>query len=434
MPVRISQPMYHSESVEVRPYGYAPGQTAVPDATPEPDKIPWARYVDALRRHVFLIAAIGTAGSLLGFVAARRVQAIYDVQSTVWIASGYSAQSGPIRPQQLLPSASWVELLRSYSIVEPVVRRLRLNVYYRVHADSVLFAKFQSMPTLRPGAYLLKTELTGQYTLSIAGGAIIERGILGDSIGRKVGFAWAPEARLFSKGHTLRFWVSTPRAAAIGLLSALRSSMPEDGQFLTITLSGSDPNRIATTLNEWVEEFVNASSDLKKVHLLEFKKILADQLSVAENQLRGSEAQLERFRENTITLPSMTVPIAGAADQSVGGYFMQKSALAEVQNERVAIEQVVAKARGGPLNSEAFLMIPALLTNTPQLRAAIEELSSRQAALRTEQQFLTDANPRIKQLNESIRVIHALAVIVAICLLVQITEQVKRFHAHVGSV
>ena len=77
--------------------------------------------VDPLRRHVFLIAAIGTAGSLLGFVAARRVQAIYDVQSTVWIASGYSAQSGPIRPQQLLPSASWVELLRSYSIVEPVV-------------------------------------------------------------------------------------------------------------------------------------------------------------------------------------------------------------------------------------------------------------------------------------------------------------------------
>ncbi len=50
-------------------------------------------------------------------------------------------------------------------------------------------------------------------------------------------------------------------------------------------------------------------------------------------------------------------------------------------------------------------MLPSILANAPQLRAAIDDYSARQAALRLERQFLTDANPRIKQLREQIRVL-----------------------------
>jgi capsular exopolysaccharide synthesis family protein len=193
----------------------------------------------------------------------------------------------------------------------------------------------------------------------------------------------------------------------VALLSKLRSTLPDDGQFLTISLSGSDPNRTANTLNAWVEQFVVSSGDLKKRHLLEFKKILGDQLGVAERQLRASEIQLEQFRVNTITLPSAAVPGLGglpaARDPSVASFFQRKETLADVQSERIALEQLIANARSAPLNAQSFLMLPSILSNAPQLRAAIEELSSRQAALRTEQQFLTDANPRIKQLSETIR-------------------------------
>ena len=156
-------------------------------------------------------------------------------------------------------------------------------------------------------------------------------------------------------------------------------------------------------MNAWVEQFVASSGDLKKRHLLEFKKILGDQLGVAEGQLRASETQLERFRVSTITLPSGGTGAQATSDPSIAGYFQQKGTLGEVQSERIALEQMVANAKGGPLNPQAFLMLPSILNNTPQLRAAIEELSSRQAALRTEQQFLTDANPRIKQLSETVR-------------------------------
>ena len=405
MSVRLSQSAPSGENVELVPYG-SPAPWGLHDTSPGSEQgVPWARYIDALKRHTLVIIAIVAAGSAIGMFFARRVAPIYDVQSTVWIASAAPAQSGPIRPQQLLPSTSWVELLRSFAIIDPVVRNLRLNISYAAPGDSVFFSGFESLPSLRAGTYVLTTESGGRYVLSNAKGDPIERGALGDSIGRSFGFGWAPDARLFSRARTLPFRVSAPRSTSGALLSALRSSLPDDGQFLRITLSGTDPNRTAKTLNAWVEQFVASSGDLKKRHLLEFKKILGEQLGVAEGQLRESESQLERFRVSTITLPSGGAASQATPDGSIAGYFQQKGTLTSVERERSALEQLVANANGGPLNPQAFLALPMVMSNTPQLRAALDELSSRQAALRTEQQFLTDANPRTKQLSETIRVL-----------------------------
>jgi len=371
------------------------------------DGIPWARYIDALRRHLLLIIAIVAAGTALGMLAARRVAPVYDVQSTVWITANNAGQAGPIRPQQLLPATSWVELLRSYAIVDPVVHKLKLNLGYPVPADSVYFRNFESLPSLHPGGYLLTIEASGRYALSARNGVVVERGIVGDSIGRKIGVSWIPEAGLLKPGKSISFWVSTPRSASNGLLGSVRTSLPDDGQFLTITLSGADPERAANTLNAWVEQFVASSGELKKRHLLEFRRILSDQLGVAEGALRASEIKLEQFRVATITLPAGTPTTGPTAlpmqDPSIAGYFQQKGTLSDVQSERIALEQMVANAHGGPFNPQSFLMFPSIMSNAPQLRAALEELSSRQAALRTEQQFLTDANPRIKQLNATIQ-------------------------------
>jgi succinoglycan biosynthesis transport protein ExoP len=406
-PVRYSQSPIAGDNVGLVSHTPRGHQEYVPSGVEEGEGIPWARYLDVLRRHVILVVAISVVGTVTGIFAARRVEPVYDAQATVWIASGVSQQSGPIRPQQLLGATSWVELLRSYAIIDPVVHKLRLNLSYKVAADSLLFRDFESLPTLRPGAYILKVGSGGAYSLSTSKGVVLERGTVGDPIGRKIGLAWTPDAHLLPAGKVLSFWVSTPRTASLALLSKLRTSLPDDGQFLSITLSGSDPNQTANILNAWVSQFVTSSGDLKKRHLLEFKNILSDQLGVAEGQLRQAESQLERFRVSTITLPSGAPAVSAgtqvAADPSIAGYFQQKGNLGEVQAERVALEQMVAAAHGGPLNPQAFLMLPAVLNNTPQLRAALDELATREAALRTEKQFLTDANPRVKQLSETVR-------------------------------
>ena len=379
----------------------------------EPEGVPWSRYIDAIKRHTLLILALTMGGSVLGIFAARRVKPVYDAQATVWInttPNGAAQQAGPIRQQQLLTSGSWIELLRSFAIVDPIVRNLKLNISYKQPGDSVLFRDFDWTPSARSGAYALKIDEHGRsYVLSTAKGVALERGVVGDSIGRKVGLRWLPEKSFLRPGRTLDFGVTSPRSVAVGLVVAVHPSLPEDGQFLKIALSGTDPRRTALTVNAWAAQLVSSSGDLKKRHLLEFKRILGDQLALAEGQLRSSESQLEHFRVNTITLPTgASTPIGpglSQADPIVANYFQQKVALDEIRSERDALERMIADAKGGPINTQGFLQLPTILNNAPQLRTAIEELSLRQATLRTEQQFLTDANPRIKQLAEAVRVL-----------------------------
>ncbi len=357
----------------------------------ESEGIPWSRYIDAIWRHSLLILAVALLGSFIGLYAARRVSLLYDANATIWINTppNGTQQTGPIRQPQLLTSVSWVELLRSFAVVDPVVRDLKLNVSYTRPADSALFSNFAWTPATRSGAYTLTIDEHGQtYVLSTATGTVLERGAVGDSVGRKIGMTWLPDKRFLGARRTIGFAVTSPRGTSAALVGAVRATLPEDGQFLKITLTGTSPRRTARIVNAWAAQLVRSSGDLKKSHLLEFKRILGDQLALAEGQLRASEDELERFRVNTIT-----------------NYFQQKAALDEVRSEREALERMIADAKGGPINTQGFLQLPTILNNAPQLRSAIEELSMRKATLRTEQQFLTDANPRIKQLAEAVRVL-----------------------------
>jgi capsular exopolysaccharide synthesis family protein len=390
-----------------------PGEASRSQGWDEPEGIPWARYVDVLKRHMLLIIGLTILGSAMGYVMARRVRPLYDVQATVWINTerpGSGTQTGPIRVQQQLPSTSWVELLKSFALVDPVVRRLRLNVHYSQPKDSVLFRSFESEPTLRAGSYVLKVDGTGRrYVLSHGRDIVLERGLVGDTIGRRLGFVWVPEKQFLTPGRIVPFFLATPRSTSAALISAVRPFVPDEGQFLRITLNGGDPQRITRTVNAWADQLVRSSVELKKRHLFEFEKTLGEQLGVAASQLQAAETQLEQFRVQTITLPSGGSPSAAAGmpvvDPLVANYFQQKITLDEVRSEREALERLVAAAGGGPLNTQGFLQLPTILNNAPQLRAAIDELSSRQAMLRTEQQYLTDANPRIKQLVEAVRVL-----------------------------
>jgi capsular exopolysaccharide synthesis family protein len=253
------------------------------------------------------------------------------------------------------------------------------------------------------GAYSLKIDKPGRnYVLSTKKGVVVDRGVVGDSIGRDVGLKWLPERSLLGQARTIEFGVASPRSVSEYLVNAVQPTLPDDGQFLKIALSGADPHRIASTVNAWAAQVVSSSGDLKKRHQLEFQRILGDQLALASAQLRAAENDLERFRVSTITLPSGG---GKRGDTIVTSYFQQKLALDEIRSERDALQRMISEANGGPINTQGFVQLPTILANAPQLRSAIDELSLRQATLRTEQQYLTDANPRIKQLAEAVRVL-----------------------------
>ena len=90
--------------------------------------------------------------------------------------------------------------------------------------------------------------------LSAADGSVVERGVVGESIGQKVGFIWVPEKRYLRPGRTVKFSLTSPRSVAVSLVNAVRPTMPDDGQLLKIALSGPDPHRTATTVNDWARQ------------------------------------------------------------------------------------------------------------------------------------------------------------------------------------
>src|SRR6476659_7890693 len=152
MPFRNNSPERYTSLVATqRPLENAPSDWSGAStsssgiAWQEPEGIPWARYLEVIKRHLPLIIGIVLVGSLAGYFGAKRVKPVYEAQATVWINAPSAAQpTGPIRAPQPLPSASWLVLLQSFAIVDPVVRRLRLNVSSKTPGDSVLFRDFES--------------------------------------------------------------------------------------------------------------------------------------------------------------------------------------------------------------------------------------------------------------------------------------------------
>ena len=138
-----------------------PGRTQL---GPEPDKVmDWRRYVSALFRHkwsILLSVALGTAAGMAG---SRLVDLEYMAEAAIWIENpdGQDARQGPIRSGQLLESFAWVELLRSYVVLDHVVEELKLYLSAQSQHDPQLFDTFSLTGSpLAAGSYVLARMLT----------------------------------------------------------------------------------------------------------------------------------------------------------------------------------------------------------------------------------------------------------------------------------
>jgi polysaccharide biosynthesis transport protein len=381
---------------------------------PPPTGVSWARYVSALRRYKWLILAVAILGSGAGAFATRFVPPTYRVNATIWISNDApgSQSRGPIRADELLSSSSWIELFKSGVVVDPVVSELRLYLIPRDPAHFELFERFSPGKGFRPGEYqLIVHQQAGRFSLADGEGNLIEEGAAGDSIGRRVGFAWAPSAALLRGRGTVKFTAITPREASFALLQNLSAVIPRsgDGQasnFLRLSLLGRDSDLTARILNRWVEEFLRTADRLKKRNLVEFAKILRGQLDYASVQLKNAEIALESFKVNTITQPSEGTPVSAGVeefrDPVFDNFFNQKIQHEEVKRDREALERIVADTRSGQITREAFYSIPNVVAGAQGLRSALEELSTKEAQLRTAQQVWTDEHNAVKELRVSI--------------------------------
>ena len=376
-----------------------------------PPGIPWARYFAALRRYKWLVLAIIVAGTALGFGATRLLTPVYEVQATIWISTTEASRrddSGPIRSQDLLNPTAWLELFKSFAVLDPVVREMKLYLAPENLSDTLAFSEFQIGEPFRPGAYTLTAdEPRGQYALTTDEGLEVDRGALGDSVGRRMGFRWAPDSAAVARRGSIEFMVVNPRDVSIGLRDRVEAVLPERSNFLRVTLSGTDPKRTEDILNTWIHEFVSTAAELKKRTLVELGKVLEDQMDVAASGLRDAEQALRSFRSRTITLPSDRgggVAEAGerGSDPVLENFFSHRTEFENIQHDRQVMEERLRDVRAGTLAPEALLSIPSADGSTESLRAAIDELHAAEAALEEARERYTDEHESVQALRASI--------------------------------
>jgi polysaccharide biosynthesis transport protein len=365
----------------------------------------WRRYWSAVMRYRWWVLLAALLGLGVGAGAGRSQKPRYLVQATIWVqeANRPARDRGPIRSEQLLQSGAWVELLRSYHVLDDVVRGRRLYLRYVTATDSVMFAGFDLEERFRPGKYELAVDGAGrEFTLSTQGGVLVQKGVLGEAVGKAVGFRWVPTAAQLRAGRTIAFAVANPRDVAKRLADSVTPRMDPAGTFLRLTLISTDPQGAAATLNAVTHRYVAVAAELQRAKLTELSRILDEQLRSAEQNMRAAEFALQSFRVKTITLPQEpSTPVApgleSTQDPVFRGFFDMKIEREQLRRDRQAIERALSRglSAGGALGA---LEVVESVQRSSELTGALRELTTKQAELRSLRYRYTDAHPPVQRL------------------------------------
>ncbi|HXD24205.1 MAG TPA: polysaccharide biosynthesis tyrosine autokinase [Gemmatimonadaceae bacterium] len=378
----------------------------------EESGVDWRRIGSALNRYKWMIVAVTLAVTGAAAAATRFIHPTYSAQSTVWIDEGQhgnnASASGPIRPAQTFEPEAWLDLLRTYAVLDSVVHDLQLNVSFSSPADSLLVRGFGLKPDFRAGDYRLGISDDGRlYTLTERTHGQLDQGAVGDSIGRSLGFQWAPGPGALGARHDVSFSVGTLRDAARSLGESLQAHIDPEGNFLKIELDGTDPSRLTATLNDVTHRYVALAADLRTRKLTQLTGILADQRDYAHKSLTAAEQSLAAFQERTATLPhnvetsappaSPQSAAAATEDPVTAGYFDAQRQLTQVRHERTELQRFAAGKGNADLMVSELEQFPSVQKSS-ELTGALKDLGAKQAELRALLYRYSDAYPAVQHL------------------------------------
>ncbi len=368
------------------------------------------RYLSALLRQRWLILGLGLVGLAAGAGLARVVKPSYEAQATIHIdvTSRNAAQSSPIRANQLLESRAWIDLLRSFEVMDEVVRRRRLFIEPETAADSALFREFALAPEFQPGQYRYAVGIDGAYALFDAEGVEVDRGAVGDSVGRALGFLWRPDAR--PAGASVVFRVRTPRDAAVALNAELQAQIsPDNASFLRMQLRGKDARAVALTLNTIADRFIEVATVLKREKLTAATEALNAQRVSSAEILRRAEEALGSYQVNTITLPSdrgatpIAAGLAETRDPVFDAFFRLRIDRDALANQRDAVRAALATPGDSTRTIAVDLSVIPAVRESTELMATLTELNEKVAELRRMRLTFSPAHVPLQQLEREVR-------------------------------
>lgn len=372
--------------------------------------VDWRRIGSALWRARHVILLITALGTLAGVWARRFGRVQYVARATVWIDEGQHREAtlGPIRSERLFDPEAWVDLIQSDAVLVPAVRDAGLLVQAGSPADSAALAGLSLDSSYRAGQYQIAVAPGGgAWRLSTQDGALVEAGAEGDSVGRRIGLHWLPDAATLVAASPVSFALLSEHDAARQLAARLQVKTDVNGNILTVELQGADPKRLAATVNAVAEHYVETATGLQQQKLTELAGLLENQRQQAEQQLHQAESDLQRFRVNTITLPTLAdAGRAGGADPggrdpAMASFLASQTEQQSLQRDRAAIADALARASPSGVSAEALMGIGAV-QHSAELSAELRELTDREAELRAIQFRYGETYPTVQRLTEEI--------------------------------
>ena len=273
-----------------------------------------APATEGVERSVLRLAFLLAGGFLVvasgAYLATARAEVRFVAEGNLWVEGpeggmGYATSTGA---GAVAAPGVWIELLRSYQVLEPVVLDRRL--YLRPpEGQRAAFASFALAKGYVPGDYELRIgDAGGDFALFDRQGTLIQQGTLGSPIGRGLGFDWTPSPTSFAPGATIAFSVLSVRDAARELSERLSVRSEREGRFVRIALEGSDPQVATDVVNAVMQQGVAFDRRLKRTGLDEAVTSLERQMAAAQRQLEEAERDLEGHRFDAIGAASSRPP------------------------------------------------------------------------------------------------------------------------------
>jgi succinoglycan biosynthesis transport protein ExoP len=407
VPPPVPQPVHHPAAMQA---SQAPLPAPMMYGDPQfpggggPD---WRRILASVKRFKWLVLGVVVLGTGAGYALTKFfIKPGYVASARIWVGVQPSNTRAPqaytIGPS-LSISTGWPDLLQSDAVIDQVVRDHRLYLGWDVAADSLLFDHFDlpERERFRVGTYTLTVDSAGQkYVLKGEDGTTVETGAVGDSIGRTLGWLWNPPKSALPARHVSTFIVNGPHETGLTLRTALTERSDEDGNFMILQLKADDPQFAADVLNAIVDRFVAVAIDLKRQNYEELAKILGDRLNESKRILANAEAALRSFRVRSATqLALQNQGMIDTRDPSANQFFNNRVALDQVQQDQTVIRRALSSDSG--VGVEELENVPSVQKNA-QLTAALQELTSKEAALRALRYRYTDEQPAVQHLAKEV--------------------------------
>jgi tyrosine-protein kinase Etk/Wzc len=410
-----------------------------PAAEDEPG-LDWRRYLSALLRFKWLMLAVVAVGIVTGVVLARLQRATYVAQATIYVPTQQRAGATPLQPALLFDATGWIELLKtSFVVLDDVVRGLGLYLDAEP-ADAAALRTFGLKDRFARGGYELRVSQDGRtFELVTASGTVEQRGQVGDSVGPDLGFVWVPPKEELRPGRRIRWSLLPPRDAALELQKTLVARLADrGGSFLSLQLQGSNPERLAATVNLVAQGFVDTAKALTTAKQRELIRILGAQLDSAERKLLAAEVALEEFKVGTYTLPNeRATPVAPGIEQTtnpaLARYSAMKVELDELRRDADAIQAALAAGGESGVVPDALTYIGAVQASA-ELSAALQDLTVRQASLSSLRLRYTDENPEVLHARGEVQELRQRTIpTLARGLLGQLAQRERELDSRIGS-